>query len=224
MFFAQKKDAFLLLCCCCLWLIATAQYNRENTPFEQEFKTSFDTKPKLDFKFDSRFSFLRNRGIRTTGIKFGLSYNNRFKVGLGLNQALIPIRKRITNNDTIQINLEYFYFSPYFEYVFHNSKKWAFNLSTQVGLGEANHQFNNLDDQLIKRNQTFVLSYEPAMLIDYKLIRWVGIGTGIGYRLVLYKSAGIEERFSSPIFVIKLKVYLGEIVRSIRGKKAVYED
>ena len=57
------------------------------------------------------------------------------------------------------------------------------------------------------------------MLIDYKIIRWIGVGTGVGYRLVLYKSPGIKEKFSSPEYVIKLKIYLGEIVRTITGKE-----
>ena len=57
------------------------------------------------------------------------------------------------------------------------------------------------------------------MLIDYKIIKWVGIGTGVGYRLILFKNGGIKENFSSPVYVIKLKVYLGAIVRSITGKE-----
>ena len=57
------------------------------------------------------------------------------------------------------------------------------------------------------------------MLIDYKIVRWVGIGTGVGYRFIYYKESGINEQFSSPEYVIKLKVYLGEIVRTITGKE-----
>ena len=71
----------------------------------------------------------------------------------------------------------------------------------------------------VKLVQSNIFSYEPAMLIDFKIIRWFGIGTGVGYRLVYYKSPGVNEEFSSPEYVVKLKIYLGEIVRTITGKQ-----
>ena len=122
-------------------------------------------------------------------------------------------------NDTIPVNLNYGYFSPYFEYVYFSSKKWEFNLSTQIGIGEASFEYTNAEGKKSKTDKTTLISYEPAMLIDYKIIKWVGIGTGVGYRLILFKNGGIKENFSSPVYVIKLKVYLGAIVRSITGKE-----
>ncbi|NCP45478.1 MAG: hypothetical protein COW67_09985 [Flavobacteriales bacterium CG18_big_fil_WC_8_21_14_2_50_32_9] len=188
--------------------------------FENEFKTSFNTKPKFEFKFDSRFSFLRNTNVKTTGIKIGLSFNKKFNVGLGFNQLFVNAKSEIIEQaDTIPVNLNYFYFSPYFEYVYFTSKKWEFNLSTQIGLGSAKYNYTNFEGKEESKNRTTILSYEPAMLIDYKIIKWVGLGLGVGYRLVFYKNGEVKEHFSSPIYVIKLKVYLGSIVQSISGKQ-----
>lgn len=187
---------------------------------EKEFLESFSQKPKFEFKFDSRFSFLRNTEVKTTGIKIGLSYNRKFNIGLGINQLLIKSESEIIEqNDTIPVNLNYWYYSPYFEYVYFSSKKWEFNLSTQIGFGEASFEHIDSEGKLQKNKRTALISYEPAMLIDYKIIKWVGIGTGIGYRLILFKNGSIKENFSSPVYVIKLKVYLGAIVRSITGKE-----
>jgi len=195
-------------------------FAQERTIFEDEFKKSFHTKPKLDVKFDNRFSFIRDNDVKTVGVKVGLSFNRKFKVGLGINQMLLPVEKKILNEENVLVlvDLEYFYFSPYIEYVYYNSKRWEFSLSTQFGFGSASYQFSNSNGKKNKLVESTVLSYEPAMLIDYKIIRWVGIGTGIGYRLIYYKSLGVQENFSSPEYVLKLKIYLGEIVRTITGK------
>lgn len=188
--------------------------------FENVFKESFSSKPKFEFKFDSRFSFLRNTEVKTTGVKIGLSFNRKFNVGLGINQLLVRSESEIIDqNDTIPVNLSYNYFSPYFEYVYFSSKKWEFNLSTQVGFGEASFEYTNTEGDKLKTNKTTLISYEPAMLIDYKIIKWFGVGMGVGYRLVLFKNGDINENFSSPVYVVKLKVYLGAIVRTFTGKE-----
>jgi hypothetical protein len=206
----------------CYPIFITAQYDKgEHLVFEEEFKKSFRSKPKLDVKFDNRFSFIRDNDVKTIGIKIGLNFRKKFKVGLGINNMLLPVQStyRSEADTTIPVHLEYFYFSPYIEYVYHSTRRWEFSLSTQIGLGGASYQYNDENGKKVKIKESAILSYEPAMLIDYKIIRWVGIGTGVGYRLVLYKSPGIKEKFSSPEYVIKLKIYLGEIVRSITGKE-----
>jgi len=215
---------FILIGSC--GLLEAQENEKPPLSFEEEFRESFHSKPKLDVKFDNRFSFIRDSDVKTIGVKIGLSFNRTFKVGLGINQMLLPVESSFKNEyDTlVPVNLEYFYFSPYIEYVYYNSKRWEFSLSTQIGIGGASYQYNNETSKKIKLIESAVLSYEPAMLIDYKVIRWFGIGTGIGYRLILYKSPGITEKFSSPEVVIKLKVYLGEIVRTITGKEWQLDD
>ncbi|MCB0401488.1 MAG: hypothetical protein KDD41_05350 [Flavobacteriales bacterium] len=199
----------------------------EDTPltFEDQYRKSFHSKPKLDVKFDNRFSFIRDNDVKTIGVKVGFSFRRKFKVGLGINQMLLPVEKTVVEGDTtLPVNLEYFYFSPYIEYVFFNSRKWEFSLSTQFGIGGASYQYNNTEGKKIKLVESVVLSYEPATLIDYKIIRWFGIGTGVGYRFIYYKSPGVKEQFSSPEYVIKLKVYLGEIFRTLTGKELDIDD
>ena len=211
----------ILLSYCFLPSIVFAQIDVEPEVFEDEFRKSFRSKPKLDVKFDNRFSFIQDNALRTIGLKVGLSFRRKFKVGLGVNQMLVPTERIITlgDNSFVNADLEYFYFSPYIEYVYYNSKRWEFSLATQLGIGGASYQYTNNEGKKIKAVESTVLSYEPAMLIDYKIVRWVGIGTGVGYRLIFHKSPGVTEDFSSPEYVIKLKIYLGEIVRTFTGKE-----
>lgn len=217
-----KIPTFFFLC----FIYSASLFSQGNEPiFEREFKESFNTKPKLDVKFDNRFSFIRDNDVKTLGLKVGLSFNRKFKLGLGINNMLTSSNKKINIADTsLNVNLEYFYFSPYLEYTFYNSKKWAFSLATQFGYGNARYEYFDLDNTKVVLAKSTVLSYEPAMLIDYKIIRWFGIGTGVGYRFIYYKSPGVDEKFSSPEYVLKLKIYLGEIVRTITGKEWQIDD
>ncbi len=215
-----KKTVVLFLLVCSTFILL-AQQTTFPKFFEDDFKESFKSTPQIDVKFDSRFSFVRGTDLRTSGFKLGVSFNRKFKLGLGYNQLLIPARTTIEKqNKLINAELKYVYVSPYFEYVYYSSKRWDFNLSTQFGIGRAHYQFH--DDVLKKAvgvSYSTIISYEPAMLIDYKIIKWFGIGTGVGYRLILFKSNEIKEKLSSPVYVVKVKVYLGEIVRTFTGKQ-----
>jgi uncharacterized oligopeptide transporter (OPT) family protein len=55
---------------------------------------------------------------------------------------------------------------------------------------------------------------------QYKIIRWVGVGAGLGYRLMLVNNPEIETKMNSPVFAIGIKLYLGEIVKSIQGNES----
>ncbi|MGE0562127.1 MAG: hypothetical protein AB7O47_09940 [Flavobacteriales bacterium] len=189
--------------------------------FEDDIKKSFRVSPQLDAKFDFRFSFIASRDFRTSGFKIGISFNKKFKMGLGYNQLLVPAKSIVNdNNKSYNAELKYINISPYFEYVYYTSKRWEFNLSAQVGIGRGHYQYYNNDaGKTIRAKYSTILSYEPVMLIDYKIIPWFGVGTGVGYRLIFYKNSNIEEHLTSPVYVFKIKVYLGEIVRTITGKE-----
>lgn len=223
--FNLKMSRFLRSCIFFLFLFQSififSQTNQTTSYFESDVKKSFKQKPQLDVKFDFRFSFIASRDFRTSGFKIGLSFNRKFKMGLGYNQLIVPAKSTIIDNDKLfNAELKYIYFSPYFEYVYYTSKRWEFNLSAQIGVGRGHYQYYNVEEnRTIKTKYSTILSYEPVMLIDYKIIRWFGVGTGVGYRLIFYKNSNIEEHLTSPVYVFKVKVYLGEIVRTITGKQ-----
>ena len=212
----------LITCFLLLFSItAKAQFIEELPPtFEDRFLTSFGTKPSFDVKFDSRFSFIRNINVKTFGMKMGLNFNQRFKLGLGINSMITASATKIANiDDTVSVNIDYFYWSPYMEYVYYSSKRWEFSLMVQLGIGEAKYTYlDELGDRQTVAKTT-ILTYEPAMQIDYRIVKWVAIGSGIGYKLELYRNGLVTEPLSSPQVIMKVKVYLGKIYRTIMGKQ-----
>jgi len=216
------KLVISLFLCFLFATLSSAQQDTVIPPkFEDRFLTSFGTKPSFDVKFDSRFSFIKNTNVKTFGMKVGLNFNQRFKLGLGVNSMITASATKIANiDDTVAVDIDYFYWSPYMEYVYYSSKKWEFSLMVQLGFGEAKYSYLDVFGSKQSVAKTTIITYEPTMQIDYRIIPWVALGTGIGYKLELYRSkGGVTEPLSSPQFILKVKVYLGKIYRTIMGKQ-----
>ena len=48
---------------------------------------------------------------------------------------------------------------------------------------------------------------------QYKITRFFGLGAGIGYRQMLSENDKIREALNSPLYVLKIKVFIGEFFR-----------
>jgi hypothetical protein len=46
-------------------------------------------------------------------------------------------------------------------------------------------------------------------------LKWFGVGAGVGYRLMLLDNPAKKHSFNSPIYTVKLKLFVGEIIRSV---------
>ena len=69
-----------------------------------------------------------------------------------------------------------------------------------------------------KLNQKFVITYEPAITFQYRFLKYFGAGLGVGYRLMLKPNPQIEEKFTSPVYILKTKIYFQDIWQDIKGK------
>ncbi len=180
-------------------------------------------KPKLSVRLDNRYSFTATTPSTILAFKIGAEFNDRFKVGGGynlLNSKLTkPVYLQADGRDTIVIsNLKMSYMSYYIEYVFFRNKRWEFSLPIQIGIGNTHYEYR-IDKFKFRNNWSMIINYEANISGQYKIIKWVGVGAGIGYQLMLKDNPAIKENFNTPIYVIKLKVFLGEIYRSVFPKK-----
>jgi hypothetical protein len=60
-----------------------------------------------------------------------------------------------------------------------------------------------------------VLISDIGINAQYKVLKWVGLGAGIGYRFMLVSNPEIDTDFSSMVYSIRIKVFLGEIMKTI---------
>jgi len=55
------------------------------------------------------------------------------------------------------------------------------------------------------------------MIVEYKILKLIAVGGGIGYRLMLIENNELGKRFTSPFYMVRLRLLPEEWVRL--GKK-----
>lgn len=184
--------------------------------FEQELKEALTEKPKFEFRFDSRNSFINQNGVRVIGVKAGIQFDKKLSFGLGYNQLWSKIKKEISvDNNIYQGTIGYYYFSPYVEYAFYKDEKWQLSIPVQFGLGESFYTYRIAEKRKVLARK-FVFSYEPAIAFEYRFLDYFGAGMGVGYRLMIASNKELDEQFTSPVYIFKLKIYFERLWEDIK--------
>lgn len=194
--------------------------------FVDSIRACLNKKPKLSLRLDNRNAFVAYYKERIVGIKIGVEFDTRFRVGGGYNflDSRLSKPQLIYNAgavaDTVESVLKMSYFGYYIEYVFYRTKHWEFGIPIQLGFGNSRFDYAYLGKSY-KTDRRFILVYESSIAGHYKIFPWIGIGAGIGYQLMLVGNPYIPENFNSPIYVLKLKIFLGDIYYTLfpEGKK-----
>lgn len=184
----------------------------------------FLAKPKFSARLDTRNSFIATKNARIFGVKIGWEYNDAVKLGIGYNRldSKISKPKFVINTetqgfDTLESVLKFEYLSPFFEYVFFKTKRWEHSIPVQIGIGNSRYEYYDKKGVLHYENYRPVILYEPAMTTQYKIFPWIGLGAGVGYRLLILGNRQINENLNSPVYLLRVKVFLGELYRSIKN-------
>lgn len=182
--------------------------------------------PHLFAKLDTRNSFISNSRAKIFGVKAGVRYGKRLSFGIGYNQLYPPAKnfdKLIYYSDQNNLNqiavanLKLFYFSAHVEYVFYQTKHWELSMPLQVGLGKTYYRYK-LNGQSIKMDENFNFIYEPSVSVEYKYLKWIGVGADIGFRFMITKDRKLNQNFNSPTYAFKLLIYYNEIFKSLFPK------
>ncbi|MAC94794.1 MAG: hypothetical protein CMC96_04760 [Flavobacteriales bacterium] len=183
--------------------------------FEEELRLALKEDPKFEFKLDSRNAFISNTGVRVFGFKLGLNFDEKLSFGLGYNQLWSrPKNQLYLEGVNYNAEVNFYYFSPYVEYTFYRDEKWEFSIPVQFGLGESWYEFERNGNKL-SRSRNFVMSYEPAITVQYTFLKYLGLGAGVGYRLMIVPNHSIEEQFTSPVYIFKFKIFFQEIYQDL---------
>ena len=172
---------------------------------------SLKTKPKVFISSDTKNSFISSRAGLFFGAKLGLEFDNTFRIGLGFSGLFNKTYSGYINGiKKSEENLNFNYVSLFAEYIYNNQKKYDFALPVALGFG-----YSWLGDFETSPSRDFVILYETQLIGTYYPISYLGIGAGVGYRIMLLNNSYIDEKFTAPIYSIKLKINFGEIIELI---------
>jgi hypothetical protein len=203
----------ILITICLFFLTSKAQ-------FVDSIGEAIKSKPKLSVRLDNRYSFTATTPSKIIGFKIGAEFSDKFRVGGGYNLLNSKLTRPVYIDssgfiiDTVVSSLKMSYMSYFIEYVFFRNKRWEFSLPIQIGIGNTHYEYHYADAKF-RNNWSVIVNYEASISGQYKIIKWIGIGAGLGYQLMLKDNPAIKENFNTPIYSLKLKIFLGDIYRSV---------
>ena len=177
-------------------------------------------KPIPTARFDSRNSFVSGRNARVQGIKAGVTFRKTLTLGLGYSWLDTDIKERIGPGDIGgEGQLKMRYISAFAEYTFYRKGPWEATIPVQIGFGKS---FLQVKESGTKKtiDANPVILYEPIMTFEYKVLNIIGLGAGVGYRIMLRNNKDIDYQFTSPVYVLKARLIFDEIFKKIRENKA----
>jgi len=198
----------------------------QSQPAIDTIKYSIQQKPAIVGKFGTRNSFVNNNRAQVLGIQLGLNYGNKIRFGIGYNQlysasSLFDKKIFYQNNNNItnmaNANLQLMYFSVWAEYVYYKNHQWQLSIPFQIGMGRAYYKYN-VNNEIKTADENLIFVYEPAVSIEYKIIKWLGIGTDIGFRFIATNYKQLNEKLNSPTYAFKLLIYYNEIYNYLKKK------
>src|SRR5687767_4963433 len=101
----------------------------------------FKHKYSVDARFESRYSFIDHQVINVTGLRLGVAFQRKLRIGGGISW----LRSEVTNNlnstkasdgnDTLAKYLKFVYLCYYMDFVFYKNKRWQLSVPIQLGTG-----------------------------------------------------------------------------------------
>jgi hypothetical protein len=206
-----------------LFLSFFVVFTAKAQPTLDTIKYCLKQKPRPFAKLDSRNSFINNSIVNVFGTIAGINFGKRLSFGIGYNQLYSPPKN--FNQDVEYFNslgkpyfvstgIRFFYISAAIDYAFYQTKHWEISMPLQIGVGQTYFQqtVNGIRSK-VDKHVNFI--YEPTISVDYKIVKWVGVGIDFGYRFLITNDAKLNREFNSPIVTIGIAIYCSEIFKSV---------
>jgi hypothetical protein len=101
------------------------------------------------------------------------------------------------------------------EYTFYEKDDWQISSPLCLGYGRSYFEYFDKNNNRRSIYNHGVLISDIGINAQYKVLKWVGLGGGVGYRFMLVSNPEIDTDFSSMVYSIRIKVFLGEIMKTI---------
>jgi len=177
----------------------------------ERIEESFKHKPVLYGNYGTRNSFISNYHAKVQGVLLGATFNKQFTLALGYNWLKTEFES--IQFDGVKTKLKLRYISPFMEYSFLEHNNIEVKIPVYLGFGVSLYE----SEKNKKYNQQFIMLYEPAMTVSYRLFKYFGVSAGLGYRVVLIGNSRVSENFNSPTYNLGAFLFFGDIYRDTKS-------
>lgn len=202
------------------WIFAI---NAQTINLSDSLHHVLSNKPSPTFKFDTRNSFITGSQAKVYGIKAGLSFRKTLTIGLGYNFIGTRLTEEmIIGREVYYGEIKMRYLAPFLEYSFYKKGHWEAMVPVQFGVGRSFVRYD-IDGAETDIQSDNILLYEPGMSVEYKIFNLIGVGGGVGYRIMLKNNQQIKQQFTSPVYVIRIRLIFDEVLRQARKHQLIPE-
>lgn len=177
---------------------------------------------RVDFVLDGRNSFDEGTPVSVGGIRIGIEHHRVNRIGIGFYGLNQPVQKpAYTSADTsaspVRFSLNYR--TLYYERVLYFNPKWEWSGTLHLGAGEV--EVVGREPDTGDWSGVEVVNVNPVELSSsgfYHLSWWLSVGFGAGYRWMLNTPEQIRPSYASTVYLAKVKLRIGKLVRRIGNK------
>lgn len=171
-------------------------------------------KYKFVFNFDNRNSFIIGYKVKFTGIKIGLG-NSKHRFGLGFYNTRQPVMRIDDRYDdpkaTDTTLFTYGYSSLYYERILLQTKRWELSSPFHLNFGDLKASYIDTAGNGVPFFAQKVNSLTFSLKAHFKIWRWFGLGTGVGYNVILNGDKRAKNALNAPFYSYGIKIFLGEL-------------
>ena len=177
-------------------------------------------------QYDSRYSIINHHFTTINGLKLGIEFKSRFRTGAAIYflSTGVPTRQAKPDNaaEDADAELRFRYLAAYAGYVLLENRRWELSANMQLGLGSVYVLYEADDGDLYKTPRDFMGVVEPALAAQYRVFRWSGIGTGLGWRQPVFVPAAIQKELNGPVFYLRANLFLGELFKVVKEREPLF--
>lgn len=194
--------------------------------FLDTFKVLLRSRPSIDARLESRYSFFSNTATKVSGVRLGLSFRRKLRVGVGYSWLDGDVTDKIKvmglHGEPVYLNnyLKFHYLCFYADFVFYKSKRWQLSTPIQAGTGLAWFRYY-YNGGIVRSKKHFLLLYEPGMSLQFKIFPWCGLGLDMGYRFALKNTRNVGEKLNSFTCAPKFLIWFDQIFYTVAPKSKI---
>jgi hypothetical protein len=137
-----------------------------------------------DFGIDGFNTVIRGHSVNFSGIKGGISWQEKYALGLSYYLIGSSVDERMLyQNQPVNARLHFGYFAIYTEYTFFTNDRWEFVAGMRPGIGRVYNAYT-IGTEERKLGQSYFPLLTPYTEFTFRLVYWLGLTGGIGYRMV----------------------------------------
>lgn len=177
---------------------------------------------------DTYTTFIGNKGADVWGFRGGVEWKKKWRFGAGYNKVSSDIiewkklegRDRdLAGKDSTKAQLFFRFYPLSAEYIAYRKDPWQIGIPVLLGYGNSYFEYfdkNNSRQPLFRKG---VVALQPGCNAQYKLLKWLGVSAGFGYRIMIINNPDIDAKLNSPVLSLGFRLFPGEIYRSLKGQK-----